>query len=129
MRQLVTLSLLQQQSASDRLKGVTWSYRVEQSDTEVLSALLRTVNQDQNVNVRLAAVDALKNFADSPVTRKAIVQSILKQTSPMMQIALIDLVVDIHDKQATPALRTLLDKPDLDLNVKSRIQSAVQQLQ
>ena len=26
--------------ASDRLRGVTWSYRVEQSDSEVLGALL-----------------------------------------------------------------------------------------
>ena len=39
MRQMVTLSLLQQQSASDRLRGVNWSYRVEQPDSEVLAAL------------------------------------------------------------------------------------------
>ena len=36
MRQLVALSLMQQQSASDRLRGVTWAYRAEPSDREVL---------------------------------------------------------------------------------------------
>src|SRR5437868_4191733 len=81
MRQLVTLSLLQQQSAGDRLQGVNWSYRVEQSDTAVLSALLTTVNHDPNINVRLAAVDALKNFSDSPVARKGLVQALGKQSS------------------------------------------------
>ena len=58
-RQLVALSLLQQQSASERLKGVDWSNRMVQPDPKVLSALLHTVNYDQNVNVRLAALDAL----------------------------------------------------------------------
>jgi len=38
MRQMVTLSLLQQQSAGERLRGVDYAYRVEQSDTQALSA-------------------------------------------------------------------------------------------
>ena len=59
MRQMVALSLMQQQSAGERLRGVSWAYRVESSDTEVLSALLYTVNNDQSVNVRMAAVEAL----------------------------------------------------------------------
>src|SRR6185436_11325349 len=40
MRQLVALSLMQQQSASDRLRGVSWAYRAEPSDREVLGALV-----------------------------------------------------------------------------------------
>jgi len=128
MRQLVTLSLLQQQSASDRLRGVSWSYRVEQSDTEVLSALLHAVNQDQNVSVRLAAVDALRNFGDSPVARKGITQSLLKQSSPMLQIALVDLLVELHERPAVQAIRMLLATPDLDPSVKKKVEWALQQL-
>ena len=54
---------MQQQSASDRLRGVNYAYRVEQSDPEVLGALLTTVNHDPSVNVRLAAVDAVVSAA------------------------------------------------------------------
>ena len=72
MRQLVTLSLLQQQSATDRLRGVNWSYRAEPNDMEVLSALLETVNNDSSVNVRLAAVDALGSLGDSPLARRGL---------------------------------------------------------
>src|SRR4030081_598545 len=49
MRQLVALSLLQQQNATDRLRGVNYAYRAEQTDPQVLSALLATVNNDPNV--------------------------------------------------------------------------------
>lgn len=128
MRQLVALSLLQQQNASDRLKGVTWAYQVDESDTQVLSALLRTVNHDPNVNVRLAAIDALRTFGDSPVARRAIVQAIGKQTSPLVQIALIDLLVELRDAQAAPALRTLAGDAEVNPEVRQRAQWALARL-
>jgi hypothetical protein len=128
MRQLVTLSLLQQQSASERLKGVSWSYQVPQSDTEVLAALLQTVNQDASVNVRLAAVDALRQFGKSPVMRKGVVNSLAKQSSPLVQIGVIDLLVELNEKPAIPALNRLLESSDLDPNVSHRAKWAVQQL-
>ena len=66
MRQLVALSLMQQQSASERLRGVSWAYQRGTIRREVLAALVSAVNHDTNVNVRLAAVDAL-----APVFRES----------------------------------------------------------
>ncbi len=128
MRQLVALSLMQQQSASERLQGVSWAYRVEPSDTEVLSQLLTTVNQDSNVNVRLAAVDALHAFGSSPVMRSAIVQAMSKQTAPLVQIALIDLLVDLKEKQAAPELRALAADPATDAGVRQHATQSLERL-
>ena len=125
MRQLVALSLLQQQNATERLKGVNWTYRVEQSDTEVLAALLYTVNHDQNVNVRLAAVDALHTFAASPVARRGLVQAIAKQNSPMVQVALIDALSDLRDPDAVQALRKLAADPGVNLQVRDHALGAL----
>jgi hypothetical protein len=129
MKQMVTLSLLQQQNASDRLRGVTWSYRVEQSDSEVLGALLTTVNHDPNVNVRLAAVDALHNFADSPVGRHGLVQALNKQSSPLVQIAILDELVDLRIRSAVPAINTLKTAPGINPEVKQHADWALGKLQ
>lgn len=129
MRQLVALSLLQQQSASDRLRGVSWAYRVEPSDKEVLSALLTAVNHDPNVNVRLAAVDALHPFAASPVTRDAVIQALGKQTAPIVQVALIDLLVDLKETEAAPELRKVITDSSTDDGVRQRAQWALEKLQ
>lgn len=129
MRQMVALSLLQQQGASDRLKGVNWAYRVEQPDTEVLAALLRTVNHDPNVNVRLAAVDALRTYADSPVARRGMLQAIGKQDSPLVQIALIDELVDLRDRAALPDLQRISTDNRLNTEVRQRAQWALGRLQ
>jgi len=128
MRQMVALSLMQQQSAGERLRGVSWAYRVESSDTEVLSALLYTVNNDASVNVRMAAVEALHAFGASPVTRTAIVQSIRKQTSPLVQIALIDLLVDLKVTDAAPELKKLSVDAAVDVSVRERAKAALGKL-
>jgi len=129
MRQLVTLSLLQQQSASERLRGVDYAYRAEQSDTQVLSALLHAVNYDPNVNVRLAAVDALRKFAASPSVRGTLDQSLGKQNSPLVQLALIDLIVDTRDKGALPELEALQKSSTTDKNVREKALWGTAQLQ
>ncbi|MEO8099228.1 MAG: HEAT repeat domain-containing protein [Acidobacteriota bacterium] len=129
MRQMVALSLMQQQSASERLRGVGWAYRSEPSDTEVLSALVAAVNHDPSVNVRLAAVDALHAFAASPVTRKAVVEALPGQNTPMVQVALIDLLVDLKQREAKPELRTLAASMDVNDGVKERALWALEKLQ
>ncbi|SRR5579871_4902906 len=127
-RQLVALSLLQEQSAAERLKGVDWSYRIPQPDSQILGALLRTVNYDQNVNVRLAALDALHSSASNQMVRQGLVQSLPRQTSPMMQIALIDLLVDIREKEAAEFLKGLAQEAGLNPEVRSRADWALGQL-
>jgi hypothetical protein len=129
MRQMVALSLLQQQSASDRLKGVSWTYRVEQSDIEVQDALLHTLKTDPNENVRLAAVDALRKFSRSPETRAGLVQALETQRSPIVQVAIIDELVDLGDKSSIRTMNGLLQEPELNPSVRKRVQWAVGQLQ
>jgi hypothetical protein len=129
MRQLVTLSLLEQQSASERLRGVDYSSRVDQSDTQVLAALLHAVNHDPNVNVRLAAVDALRKFAGNPSVQGTLDRSLVKQDSPLVQLALIDFIVDQRDKGALPSLAELERSPTADKNVKEKALWGLSQLQ
>jgi hypothetical protein len=129
MRQLVTLSLLQQQSANERLRGVTYSYRAEPDDVEILSALLDTANQDPSVDVRLAAIDALRNLSANRVARRGLVQSLAKQDSPLTQIAIIDALTEMREPSATPAMQALLAEPALDTNVRKRLEGALQKFQ
>jgi len=129
MRQLVTLSLLQQQSATDRLRGVNWAVRLDQNDAEVLDALFQTLNQDSNVNVRLSAVDALQRFANTAQVRGELREALPQQTSPLVQIALIDSLAEARDRESRGVLEQLRQRPDVDPSVKTRIERALGRLQ
>lgn len=129
LNQVMALSLLQQQSAFTRLEGVAWAYRVERSDSEVLEALLRTADSDPSVDVRLAAVDALRLFSDNASLRPRLAQSLPRQNSPLMQVALIDLLVELRERSAVPQLQRLLKEPALDQTVQKRAQRALYRLE
>jgi len=127
-KEMVALSLLQQQSASERLRGVDYSVRMPTLEPEVLSALLQAVNHDPNVNVRLAAIDALTKASGNPKVRQSMVQSLGQQESPMVQAALIDYLVDAKDRGVVGTLQQLRGREDLNPAVRQRADRAMQQL-
>jgi HEAT repeats/Putative zinc-finger len=127
MSRLLALSLLAQDSASARLKGVSLGERTG-GDQEMTQALLATLNDDPSVNVRLAAVDALARFADRPAVADGLLESLPRQTSPLVQLALVDAVLATDRRRAVPALTGLLHEPDLDRQVRERVESRLAQL-
>jgi hypothetical protein len=128
MRELMTLTLLKQESPSERLQGVSWVQNMDKPDKELLSALLHRLDYDPNINVRLAAVDALYLFVNQPLVRQGLIQSLSRQTSPLVQIALIDLIVEMREKQATAALKQLITNEKINADVKQRAEWGIQQL-
>lgn len=127
-RQLVALSMLQQQSASDRLQGVSWTRRVDSADPQVLDALMHTLRYDNSVDVRLAALDALRRYTDQQPIRDRIEDSFSHQQSPLVQIALVDLMVDLRDASAVQKLKNIQQTPNLNPAVRQRVEWGIHQL-
>ncbi len=128
LREMVSLSLMQQQSATDRLKGVTWTGQLDRPSSEVISALVDALMHDPNVNVRLATIDALERFAARDDVRRAAIQAVDRQMSPLVQIALIDFLVKTNERQSAPTLRRLVQDPQVNDAVRSRAAWGLQQL-
>jgi anti-sigma factor RsiW len=129
MRQLVALSMMQQQSASERLQGVSWSNREDHLDLQVQSALMHTLRYDGSVDVRLAALDALSRHATQPQVRKGVLDALPEQQSPLVQVAMIDQLTEWRDPDAAQYLRKLEQTPNLNPAVKQRAEWAIAKLQ
>lgn len=127
-KQLVVLSMLQQQSASARLEGVNFTTRDEQLNPQVLSALLHTLRYDPSVDVRLAALDALSRHSAQPQVRSTVMNALQEQQSPLVQVALIDQLVEWHDREAKPHLEKLRQSQDLNPAVREHADWAISKL-
>jgi hypothetical protein len=128
LKQQVSLSLLSQPSASARLQGLAMTSRLQDPAPSLITALLETLNNDSSVNVRLSVVDSLYLFADREEVRAALTASLSRQTSPLVQIALIDLMVSLKEKRAAFALKKLLDDKKIVPEVRARAQSGISQI-
>ena len=128
MRQLVVLSMLQQQSASERLQGVSYSQREGRLDPQVLAALVHTLRYDNSVDVRLAALDALSRHGGQPQVHKGVVDALQEQQSPLVQVALIDQMLEWRDPDTAERLRNFAQTPNLNPTVRQRADWALSKL-
>ncbi len=106
-RRLMMALLENQQSASQRMVGVSVAYELEQADDEIVKVLVKTMNEDANSNVRLAALEALGKFSNEAQVRESLVQSLSIQKDPVVQIALIQLLVTMKEKGVVKQLEQM----------------------
>ena len=129
MRQMMLLTLIDNPSASERLRAVSYTKELDgAADAKVVAALLSTLNHDDNVNVRLATLEALAPLAADPTVRLGLVHALTQQDSPLVQSALADVMVQLQERTSVPRLRALLKQADLDSTVKSKIEESIQTL-
>jgi hypothetical protein len=128
MGRLLTVSLLNQQSASERLRGVSWTNQIDNADPQIVSALVKALKYDSNVNVRLSAVDALAKFVGDPTVRTEVVGALPGQESPLVQIALVDLMVQEGIKQSVSVMQKMAADPKINVAVKKRIEEGMKEL-
>jgi HEAT repeat protein len=93
-----------------------------------MDALLQTLREDSSVDVRLAALDALTRYGGRPDVRKGLIDALEGQQSPLVQVALIDALVDIHGTGAIQQLKKLQQDPKADPSVRKHAEWGVAQL-
>ncbi|CCH53116.1 hypothetical protein BN8_02183 [Fibrisoma limi BUZ 3] len=107
MKKVLAFEQMPNTSASERIQAVNQSYDLTQADQDITQLLINTLNFDDNVNVRLAACQALLRFENEPGVREALIQSLSIQTDPNVQINLIESLVAIKEKRAVEQIQRL----------------------
>ncbi|HJR71791.1 MAG TPA: HEAT repeat domain-containing protein [Gammaproteobacteria bacterium] len=120
----VGLALLDHQSASERLLGVAWAGRTTQAP-EVVDALLERVQYDQNLSVRLAAVEALRAQLAQPGVSAGLASALGRPEAPLLQVALADALLASGDSMAIDAVRAVLGSDELDPAVREYVETAL----
>lgn len=128
MRQMMLLALLENPSATERLRAVSYTKDIHKVGGQVIDALLTTLNNDPNVNVRLVTLEALADLAHDPRVREGLVQSLTRQESPLVQVALADVMLKLQEKRSLKPLQQLLRRKDTNELVKSKLQQTINEL-
>lgn len=122
------LAMLKNESASERIQAVNYSYDISKPDDKVLQALIKTLNTDTNINVRTAAAEALSHFGSEKIARDALIQTLLTQKEPTLQITVIDILAGLGEKRAVKPMQKLLQSSDTEDFVKRKAMESVKVL-
>ena len=127
-RRVMMAMMENQQSASQRMTGLSVAYQMDKPDDEIVSVLVKTMNEDPNSNVRLAAMDALGKFSKETNVRNALIQSLSTQKDPIVQIALIQLLVKMKETGVVKQLEQMTKDASTMKAVKDEAYSGILKL-
>lgn len=118
MGSLVAASLLQQKSTSERLQTVLATMDLPSPDRRVLTDLVGALALDPSVNVRLSAVEALAAHADQEVVRQGLLANLPRESSPLVQVAMIELLTAVREPAAAPLFEQFSRDESADKTVR-----------
>ena len=125
LKETMMLSLIEKESASDRLKAVSLSTEMNTVSLQVTEALFKTLNSDPSVNVRLAALEAIAPYSRDSKVREELIRSISKQESPIIQVALAELMGQIQERKSVREFNRILKDKKTPLEVKNKIKESI----
>jgi len=125
LRQTVVLAMIQQTSPVERIKAVKLMSTMEVADDKIIESLLSTLVADNNDNVRLVALDALILYTDRPEVREGMIHAISKQSSPMVQLRMAEIMVALQEKRSVPEFQKILHSVNLNYSVRNKLDETI----
>ena len=122
---LVTYSIKNQQSTSERMQTVLEKMDLKSPDRKVLSDLVGSLAFDPSINVRLSAVEALAQHSDDSLVRAGVLSALPRENAPLVQVAMIELLAGAREQEARPLFEKLSRDEAADRNVREAARRAL----
>ena len=128
MKEALLFSLIDDESASQRIKAVSYAEEIRNPEQKVIDVLVNTLNHDKSVNVRLAALYSLGSWADNRIVRDSLVSSLPEQKEPLIQVMLINLLAAKKESRAIAPIKDILSNSNTLPEVKEVAQRILKTL-
>lgn len=118
--------LLQSPNASQRMKAVSMT-REFPPEGSTRSAWVKALQEDPSINVRMAALDVLTR-KDNEETRSLLLEAMRYQESPMMRMAMADLMLEWRMPESLPILKVWLEEASTPGPLKLQLRNIFEEL-
>jgi hypothetical protein len=115
------LDRLDSEIPGKRLRGVLDAAYVAGDDAEIAQALLVRATGDRVPSVRSAAIDALGSSIDTPSVGRQVMDLLQQAESPIVQLALVDLVLRYGNDEQVDEVLALAEQGYLHPDLKRHV--------
>jgi len=112
-------------SVANRLNAVIKASTLASLNDKMKNELCRTFSEDENDNVRLAALEVLSKFSTDKYIQEHLVASLNKQKDPMVQLELVKIVGNNGNPETTEKLIAMANNPFTVDAVKEQVHYAL----
>lgn len=128
LRTMMMMALIDKPRASERIRAVRMVEGLEQPALEAIELLIKAMNEDENINVRLASIEVLFAFKHLPEVQQALLRSLPRQDSPMVQMELLRMLREAEATIDNGALQKMLNDEQLDTGIRQQLQQLLKSI-
>jgi len=107
------LELMKDERTSARIRATTVTLTLPETDPVTTTNLGYLLRNDENTNVRLAALDALRRFPHDPGVRAELLAAMDETPPDVVRFELIETLVRMGEKRILPYLEDIIDADSL----------------
>jgi hypothetical protein len=108
LKKTALFTMMKEESSSDRIQAVGYAEELDNPDQKIIEVLIKTLNNDKNVNVRMAAAYALSKFTAQRMVIDSLVKSLSIQSDPILQVTLINILAEKKEKSALRPIQEII---------------------
>lgn len=101
-------------SASERFSIASSALEKGNLDKDIVNALFFTMQNDENINVRLAAFESLSLFAYEKSVKNQFIKSLATQKDPVIKVAIIELLTNLRTENIRGYLEEVANNKEAD---------------
>jgi hypothetical protein len=117
--------MLVSNSSMTRLENISEMKEAPKLNDKIINALNQALINDPNVNVRLSAIEAMLHYADNPKVRANLIKAIPYQDSPIIQLTLAEVMIDLEEKSSKDEWEELFNSDNMEAEVKMQLQETL----
>jgi len=125
MQQTASMASLSHPTASQRLNAINMIDEQVESDEKTINTLINTFKGDDNINVRMAAANALVKYSKNEEIRDVFIDVLDEEEDPALQITLINLLTQMQEARAQEIFEKILKNQNTIPVVKEQAQEGL----
>ncbi|NER14369.1 hypothetical protein GWK08_13025 [Leptobacterium flavescens] len=104
------LTAMSDETASGRLQAVyEYEDAYKKEDDRLLKKLIELLHKDDNINVKIAAIDALIKFPNNEEVRLELIKALETEKEPLVQLKLIKTLTILREERAKEPLKQIIE--------------------
>ncbi|MEL6274445.1 MAG: sigma-70 family RNA polymerase sigma factor [Bacteroidota bacterium] len=112
------LELMKDERTSARVRATSLTLDLEEGDPEIIANLAYLLCNDENTNVRLAALAAIKRFSQYPIAREELLNALNQNPPEVVRLQLIETLVHLEEKRVLPLLEDLIENDSVPQHLR-----------
>ncbi len=128
IKQLLLKSQVEPLAASYRMDLVEQIIEQPTINPTLLNTLNNIISQDENINVRISAIQGLANYAQQEEVQTILIQALTTQKDANIQMLLIGILTQYKVKKAKPQLEKLINNEAVFDFVKTQAKQTLKSL-